>query len=149
MIVSPETAIAESAVACFDAVHQLAAGDKPQASGEASIPGFLNTHSSTDNRRETLVGLKTQMSQLAPEFRRDPYPVEIIAADGRKSPPNGAGLDIGDDALGDLQCQHAVVAGHLAWRVSADGVAERRHFRQQRISPCKAPALFLERQYLG
>ena len=65
----------------YDPAAAVSMWTKLQASGEASIPEFLNTHPSTDNRRETLSGLVPRMSQLTPEFRRDPYPVEIIAAD--------------------------------------------------------------------
>lgn len=65
----------------YDPAAAVSMWTKLQASGEASIPEFLNTHPSTDNRRDTLAGLIPRMSQLTPEFRRDPYPVEIIAAD--------------------------------------------------------------------
>ena len=65
----------------YDPAAAVSMWTKLQASGEASIPEFLNTHPSTENRRETLAGLIPQMSRLTPEFRRDPYPVEIIAAD--------------------------------------------------------------------
>ena len=65
----------------YDPAAAVSMWAKLQASGDASIPEFLNTHPSTENRRETLAGLIAQMSRLTPEFRRDPYPVEIITAD--------------------------------------------------------------------
>lgn len=54
---------------------------KLEAAGGARIPEFLNTHPSPANRRDTLAGLVERMSQLTPDMPRDPYPVEIIAAD--------------------------------------------------------------------
>ncbi len=54
---------------------------KLEEAGEARVPEFLNTHPSPANRRNTLSGLVERMSQLTPDMPRDPYPVEIIAAD--------------------------------------------------------------------
>ena len=65
----------------YDPVAAVSMWTKLQATGEEGGPAFLSTHPSAENRRETLAGLVPQMSQLTPEVRPDPYPVEIITAD--------------------------------------------------------------------
>ena len=54
---------------------------KLQEAGEVRIPEFLNTHPSSANRRDRLSELVARMSQLTPEARPGPYPVEIITAE--------------------------------------------------------------------